>query len=411
MAHIAVLGDVSGPPGKNGENGLSAFQAAQQAGYTGTEDQFNQLMASYGDSYLGHYADQGALIERYPVGVPGNWATAGATMMIWDEENQEWAQVQGGGSLVVAGSNPNLLDNWYFPDPINQKEQTEYGVNLPANSITIDRWHKRAAQEIVRIQDGYIEFEGTGNYQADIHQLLENPKRLVGKTLTFSVIAKGDGTNAPKIAVSTGAEDVVYVPGTSSTDWQLLSGTFTANESTIMLLRCYASINTNVYPVIGVLAAKLELGDRQTLAHQDESGNWVLNDPPPNKQQELAKCQRYFVRIKGEILDSDSYVSSNVTLGVVIPWHEYQAELSLPLSVPMRISPRISGPNPPKVATYQNGYEQVYENLNFSVVNTTSNIVNVSLVQNASNRMKFTIGAPVVVSIQQNQYLDFDANL
>lgn len=23
-------------------------------------------------------------------------------------------------------SNPNLLDNWYFPDPINQRGQTEY---------------------------------------------------------------------------------------------------------------------------------------------------------------------------------------------------------------------------------------------------------------------------------------------
>lgn len=41
-------------------------------------------------------------------------------------------------------------------------------------------------------------------------------------------------------------------------------------------------------------AAKLELGSTQTLAHQDENGNWVLNDPPPNKALELAKCQRYY---------------------------------------------------------------------------------------------------------------------
>ena len=42
-----------------------------------------------------------------------------------------------------------------------------------------------------------------------------------------------------------------------------------------------------------ILAAKLELGDKQTLAHQDASGNWVLNDPPPHPATELAKCQRY----------------------------------------------------------------------------------------------------------------------
>lgn len=44
-------------------------------------------------------------------------------------------------------------------------------------------------------------------------------------------------------------------------------------------------------------AAKLEFGDYQTLAHQDASGNWVLNDQPPNKALELAKCQMYFERI------------------------------------------------------------------------------------------------------------------
>lgn len=42
-----------------------------------------------------------------------------------------------------------------------------------------------------------------------------------------------------------------------------------------------------------IKAVKLELGAQQTLAHQDADGNWVLNDPPPNKALELAKCQRY----------------------------------------------------------------------------------------------------------------------
>lgn len=41
------------------------------------------------------------------------------------------------------------------------------------------------------------------------------------------------------------------------------------------------------------IAAKFELSDHQTLAHK-EGGNWILNDPPPNKALELAKCQRYY---------------------------------------------------------------------------------------------------------------------
>ena len=38
-----------------------------------------------------------------------------------------------------------------------------------------------------------------------------------------------------------------------------------------------------------IYAVKLEIGDTQTLA-REENGQWVLNDPPPNYALELAKC-------------------------------------------------------------------------------------------------------------------------
>ncbi len=44
---------------------------------------------------------------------------------------------------------------------------------------------------------------------------------------------------------------------------------------------------------IRLYAAKLETGSVQTLAHK-EGDTWVLNDPPPDYGQELAKCQRYY---------------------------------------------------------------------------------------------------------------------
>lgn len=43
-----------------------------------------------------------------------------------------------------------------------------------------------------------------------------------------------------------------------------------------------------------IRAAKLELGDTQTLGKQ-EDGQWVLNDPPPDKALELLKCQRWYI--------------------------------------------------------------------------------------------------------------------
>lgn len=41
-----------------------------------------------------------------------------------------------------------------------------------------------------------------------------------------------------------------------------------------------------------IIAIKLELGDTQTLAHQDSSGNWILNEIPDYGEQ-LTRCQRY----------------------------------------------------------------------------------------------------------------------
>lgn len=65
---------------------------------------------------------------------------------------------------------------------------------------------------------------------------------------------------------------------------------------------------------MNIIAVKLELGDQQTLAHQDASGNWVLNDPPPNKALELLKCQRYYV---GEA-SAFSFSNSDVMLNYLI---------------------------------------------------------------------------------------------
>lgn len=58
---------------------------------------------------------------------------------------------------------------------------------------------------------------------------------------------------------------------------------------------CIYSYNFDVGESFTLLASKLELGPRQTLAHKDADGNWVLNDPPPDKATELAKCRRYYL--------------------------------------------------------------------------------------------------------------------
>jgi len=166
-------------------------------------------------------------------------------------------------------SNPNLLDNWYFADPINQRGQTEY----TGRRYTIDRWFS---------YEGTISVQpGVGIKVVSFTQPVENIAQLLNRQLTFSVLL-ADGR------LLSGANLISDVAS---------SVTFAAKENIKILFQSAPPTGFQIYDStkqgVIVVAAKLELGSVQTLAHQDTSGNWVLNDPPPNKALELAKCQRY----------------------------------------------------------------------------------------------------------------------
>lgn len=206
------------------------------------------------------------------------------------------------GSIAsVNGINPNLLDNAYFANPVNQRGQTEYnGISTIQHSI--DRW--MAHRSIVTVVDGVGVNVGTGGtavnnsgYQTSI----EKPARLVGKEVTMSVLL--DSNEATENIYF----GVFYGAGASNqTYWGIKSAAVPAGgvglySVTAVLpdMGTYKAMN----PVIRVQgsrsgsftvkAAKLELGSTQTLAHQDENGNWVLNEIPDYGEQ-LLKCQRYY---------------------------------------------------------------------------------------------------------------------
>lgn len=168
----------------------------------------------------------------------------------------------------------NLLDNWYFADPINQRGQTEYSL---AYSYGLDRW----------IQNG-ITVTNTGDVIAisgsigddKIYQLLEDTS-LASKTLAVSVLYGGVLTT------------LTGVPNTSPSKL----GSNCALYLGLVGGRPYCQFSPATTGQI--VAIKLELGTQQTLARKAADGTWALIDPPPNKAEELAKCQRYFYRRKG----------------------------------------------------------------------------------------------------------------
>lgn len=262
--------------------------------------------------------------------------------------------------------NPNLLDNWYFGNPVNQRGQTEY----TAAGYTIDRWKFNNNNSDIVIDDTGIMF--TAKYQyAEFEQRYEFPKNISGKQITISILAD-----------SFSGEGDFYLVIQNQTEYQTFHlsvglNSFTTkffDESSVLRLFIQGqNVNETNPPKIHLLAAKLELGSAQTLAHK-ENEKWVLNEIPDFGEQ-LARCQRYFFKILGTHLYGWTY-STTV------------ANFLIPLPVTMRAFPTL----------------KIIKNGNLNTVNGGKDISNTSTqawlpngisIDAITNSEVLTVGTPV----------------
>lgn len=190
-------------------------------------------------------------------------------------------------AVVGVRSNPNLLDNWYFVDPINQRGQIKYTDDRNSGVYSIDRWEVGWLGTI-EVHDGFIRIVGGPQKGSafNLQQKLEQAKKLNGRIVTASIMYSHSHEN-----IWFGLWDqFASLPNTNG-NIGVLSTTKIYHEG-----ETFAIMATSENATIDIYAVKLELGPVQTLAHK-EGDKWVLNDPPPNKALELAKCQRYFQRL------------------------------------------------------------------------------------------------------------------
>ena len=188
------------------------------------------------------------------------------------------------GSVIAAKVQPcnrNLLDNWYFGNPVNQRDVSG---TISSAGYFLDRW--KLVSGSVTISADSITLNGT------MLQVLETAP--VG-TVTVSALTQA------------GVGEVVPTYDSASK-----TVTVTADGKKLA-------------------AVKLEMGPQQTLAHQ-EDGVWVLNEIP-DYGEELTKCMRYL-----QVLAAPYDTSGN---GVAIGYANNTVDLwvPIPLVVPMRISP------------------------------------------------------------------------
>lgn len=200
------------------------------------------------------------------------------------------------------GVNPNLLDNWFFGRPVNQRGQTEY----TAAGYTIDRWKFNNNNSDIVIDDTGIMFTAKYEY-AEFEQRYEFPKNISGKQITMSILAdsfSGKGDFYLVIQNQTEYQTFHLSVGLNS-----FTTKFFDESSVLRLFIQGQNVNETNPPKIHLLAAKLELGDTQTLAHK-ENGVWVLNEIPDYGEQ-LRRCQLYRWRFCPA-----EYVGSAIAFGI-----------------------------------------------------------------------------------------------
>lgn len=189
-------------------------------------------------------------------------------------------------------TNPNLLDNWYFGRPVNQRGQTEY----TENAYIIDRWKSGVKKAIVA--NKYITLQSNGTY-SQIFQPFE--LQLAGKVVTMSTLINTHSGHNVGMLLYDYANDKSYSPNfivaTTANQWMVVSTSFRVADN------APDKLNLIFYPdrteagdqTVDILAAKLELGDTQTLAHK-EGDRWILNEIP-DFGEHLRRCQRFHLEL------------------------------------------------------------------------------------------------------------------
>lgn len=209
------------------------------------------------------------------------------------------------------GVNPNLLDNWYFVRPVNQRGQTEYS----GDKYTVDRWHL-TSDGVLTVADEGIRLTSGALFEPLEYEL---SSFLKGKTVTYSFFF-ADNTLVTKSAV---------IPST----WGNWDSLIEIGDIQLIGLESGKRIWVRYSSTTTAVAAKLELGGTQTLAHK-ENEKWVLNEIPDFGEQ-LRRCQRFALECVHPTDNLYGVVGIGVSMGTE------KASIFVPTPVTMRIKPSV----------------------------------------------------------------------
>lgn len=255
----------------------------------------------------GELADMGFPAQTFTVAVTGFGVQASNAKLATTEDKlpnpNALTITSGSNSVTYDGSapksidiplrfSPNLLRNGTFADGciVNQRGKTSYA----GTGYGVDMWYTTGATLSVDVTaEGVKLYKNAASANPAWAQALETDAA-VGQTVTVSMLYKGSGEGASLRVAQSGG--IVTLSNVS--DWTLVQKTFalekwsvgTLQDRAIVAIQCFENMEAN--QGLYIKAIKLELGEQQTLAHQ-ENGAWVLNELP-DYGGELLRCQRYY---------------------------------------------------------------------------------------------------------------------
>lgn len=271
---------------------------------------------------------------------------------------------------------PNLLDNWYFGRPVDQRGGyiVPKGVNyykvdgfvpqgpipetvkvdyidnagsarfnyggapcyvpkdggyvrgyIPTwNGYSIDRWSVESDSEIViTLVNGGIRVKNTANVARQFKQILPIDLNIAGMMITISALV-GDIIGTVDYVLTQ-----VNNPYQNSTACSIPTNGLVSSSGSALTGQQKIVFVLDPGAEITLLAAKLELGPTQTLAHK-EGDRWVLNEVP-KYSRELLDCRTYFVKF--------GYADKYCILGSGVARDDTFVSITVPIPAAMRTYP------------------------------------------------------------------------
>lgn len=254
---------------------------------------------------------------------------------------------------------PNLLDNWYFGRPVDQRRgmlQLAGTMLYSDAACTQAMFPSTKTTSIVKVSDiaahpsdnstVYVKLADcvrgyTGNgysvdrWISDNKQItISNGISILADSFFYQKLEQStmDALNGKQITFSALTTSNSFLTGSWVVDNTIQSDTRIAENNEFILFRSpWTGAGWGIYAkkATSFLAAKLELGPTQTLAHK-EGERWVLNEIP-KYSRELLDCRMYNVKF--------GYADKYCILGSGVARDDTFVSITVPIPAELRTYP------------------------------------------------------------------------